>query len=592
MTENTKTLIFGMAALAATALAIGTRTRTAEVASLESSDKPLFEQFTDPLLAKSLKIVRFDEGLANLSEIEVKQVNGIWTLPSHDAYPADAKDRIRDAATPFVDLRPIRIVSDSDGDHALYGVQEPSQDKSAVGDQGVGTLVNIKDEAGTNLVNVIIGKPVKGQEGQRYIRRVNQSRVYVAAIDPTKLPAKFEDWIEKDLLNVNAWDISKLQLKDYTFQVAQTLQGPVTDFEQRLEITLTDDNGTWKLDQLLEARDGQMQPTQLLEGEELNTDRINALKDALDSLEIVDVQRKPQGMGEDLRADKGFFSDQAGVDSLVERGFYPVQISGDAIELLSTDGEVLATTKDGVEYVLRFGRVAGVDTESEEGKLKRFLLVSARVDQSQFPEPVLEPLPEAPAAAAPEAGSQSSATQTLTRFAALQNSDAAVEPTPDTAVPASDTAAPELPAALNADAAAVPAESAAPAPGSEAPAAAPAAASEAGTAAPAAGPPSDLQAERERITKENQRKIDERNEKIKKAQEKVRELNYRFADWYYVISEDVYKKIHLGRADVIRETKAAIETGSGLDAFRNLEGQGLEKKTETPAPNEGDTFNP
>ena len=58
----------------------------------------------------------------------------------------------------------------------------------------------------------------------------------------------------------------------------------------------------------------------------------------------------------------------------------------------------------------------------------------------------------------------------------------------------------------------------------------------------------------------------------------MRELNYRFADWYYVISEDVYKKIHLGRADVIRETKAAIETGSGLDAFRNLEGQGLEKK--------------
>ena len=327
---------------------------------------------------------------------------------------------------------PIRVVSDSDGDHALYGVQEPSQDKSAVGDQGVGTLVNIKDEAGTNLVNVIIGKPVKGQEGQRYIRRVNQSRVYVAAIDPTKLPAKFEDWIEKDLLNVNAWDISKLQLKDYTFQVAQTLQGPVTDFEQRLEITLTDDNGTWKLDQLLEARDGQMQPTQLLEGEELNTDRINALKDALDSLEIVDVQRKPQGLGEDLRADKGFFSDQAGVDSLVERGFYPVQISGDAIELLSTDGEVLATTKEGVEYVLRFGRVAGVDTESEEGKLKRFLLVSARVDQSQFPEPVSGAAARSSRAAARarRPRSQSSATQTLTRFTALQNSDAAVEPAP------------------------------------------------------------------------------------------------------------------------------------------------------------------
>ncbi len=88
--------------------------------------------------------------------------------------------------------------------------------------------------------------------------------------------------------------------------------------------------------------------------------------------------------------------------------------------------------------------------------------------------------------------------------------------------------------------------------------------------------PDDIQAERARITKENQRKIDERNDKLKKAQQKVAELNYRFADWYYVISEDVYKKIHLGRADIIKESEEAKESGSGLDAFRGLETQGVE----------------
>ena len=89
-----------------------------------------------------------------MSEIEVKQVNGIWTLPSHDGYPADAENRIRDAATQFVDLKILQVVTDDVGKYGLYGVQEPNADKSAVGDQGVGTLVNIKDEGGNNLVNL------------------------------------------------------------------------------------------------------------------------------------------------------------------------------------------------------------------------------------------------------------------------------------------------------------------------------------------------------------------------------------------------------------------------------------------------------
>ena len=33
----------------------------------------------------------------------------------------------------------------------------------------------------------------------------------------------------------------------------------------------------------------------------------------------------------------------------------------------------------------------------------------------------------------------------------------------------------------------------------------------------------------------------------------MKELNDRFADWYFIISEDVYKKIHLGRSDVVKK---------------------------------------
>ena len=68
------------------------------------------------------------------------------------------------------------------------------------------------------------------------------------------------------------------------------------------------------------------------------------------------------------------------------------------------------------------------------------------------------------------------------------------------------------------------------------------------------------------------------NENKKKAEDKVRELNAHFAEWYYVISEDVYKKVHLSRSDIIHENEKAQEEGFGVDAFNKLREDGLKKE--------------
>ena len=73
-----------------------------------------------------------------------------------------------------------------------------------------------------------------------------------------------------------------------------------------------------------------------------------------------------------------------------------------------------------------------------------------------------------------------------------------------------------------------------------------------------------LDSEQEKVRKENQRKLDERKDKLEAAAKRVRELNARFADWYYVISEDVYKKIHLSRSDIIKESDKARDEGFGI----------------------------
>ena len=79
-------------------------------------------------------------------------------------------------------------------------------------------------------------------------------------------------------------------------------------------------------------------------------------------------------------------------------------------------------------------------------------------------------------------------------------------------------------------------------------------------AEPAAEPPADAkpaepktadtqeEAAKIAVEKENKRRQDEYDATVKAGQDKVKELNDRFADWYYIISDDVYKKIHLGRA--------------------------------------------
>ncbi len=71
--------------------------------------------------------------------------------------------------------------------------------------------------------------------------------------------------------------------------------------------------------------------------------------------------------------------------------------------------------------------------------------------------------------------------------------------------------------------------------------------------------------EREKVEEENQRKLDDYDDKIKKGQERAVELNARFADWYYIISSDVYTKIHLGRDQIVKQKEEEESEEEGSD---------------------------
>ena len=68
-------------------------------------ERVLFPELTDAEKAASLEIIRYDDELATLYPFKVIKTGGVWVLPSHQNYPADAKDQLAAAATELVDLK-------------------------------------------------------------------------------------------------------------------------------------------------------------------------------------------------------------------------------------------------------------------------------------------------------------------------------------------------------------------------------------------------------------------------------------------------------------------------------------------------------
>jgi len=320
-----------------------------------------------------------------------------------------------------------------------------------------------------------------------------------------------------------------------------------------------DDTGDpkWKMVEDKAFEQGQMVPVEMAEDEELDTDKLNDLKNALDDLQIVDVRRKPAGLSGDLKTAKDFAQDMEAQLSLQSKGFYFAPV-GDQLELFSNEGDVRCLMKDGVQYVLRFGNIAGdgtpdapkeegeeAETDSDSGGMNRYIFVMAEFNADAIEKPELEEVPQVDEPAAEgEAEGEKAAAEATDEASAAENTDAA----------ASEEGATEE--------------------------------------------KSEAEKERERIEKENQRKQDEYDEKIAEGEKKVKELNDRFADWYYIISDEVYQKIHLTRDQIVKKkekeegengetdsTDAAAATdplgepeepAGPLEEFQNLKQEGPE----------------
>jgi hypothetical protein len=519
--------------------------RYREAAGEAAAAKVLFPDMSDASKAASLAITSFDEDMAALRTFKVVKSGGVWVLPSHQNYPADAKDHLAAAATELIDRPIIEVVSTSPGDHETYGVIEPDADKVKAGETGVGRLVDIRDGSGNRLARLVIGNEYKppagadpGTRPMRYVRKAGQDPVYLVALDTSKFTTKFDDWIEKDLLKLSPWDVRRITIDDSAWSLAVDQAGNPRRNETRtsvIDLAYDDKDAAWLLKGLtVFGKNNKPEKKELASDEELASAKLNDLRNALGDLKIVDVVRKPAALVAELKSEKTLTRDEQdeAMMSLFQRGFFPAEKGG----VIPSSGEVIVGMKDGVEYLLRFGNQTKVegetdkDTATVEGSEKpvnadvgRYLFVLARLNDGLLEKPTLQPLPALLDEEATPPGDDATG-EAAAEKKAETNGDKNTEG--DLSVDKATEGNPEA--------------------GNPEPVDALAKAEEAEAKAQAAIE------ERRGVERENRLAQEAYDDKVKAAEKRVRELNARFADWYYVVSDAEYAKIRLGQADVVQ----------------------------------------
>ena len=123
-----------------------------------------------------------------------------------------------------------------------------------------------------------------------------------------------------------------MQINDYSaeLQPVMTPQGLAIqvawDPRSELKLAYDDKNSKWTADELKQFDKGTEGYTEfkLADDEELNTEKLDALKTALDDLAIVDVDRKPAGLSADLKAGVDFLDNPEARKDLRSLGFATV----------------------------------------------------------------------------------------------------------------------------------------------------------------------------------------------------------------------------------------------------------------------------
>ncbi len=375
MSESRKTLMFGAAAIVLVLITVLSAPRQVTPDAFSDLGETFYPEFTDPNAATTLEVIEFDEQTGEAKPFKVTFADGRWTIPSHYNYPADGQDQLAQTAAGLIGITKDDFRTDNVSDHAACGVIDPL-DESVVELRGRGKRVTVKGKSGAVLADLIIGKSYEDREDFHLVRVPGQKRVYGASLD-LDISTQFSDWIEADLLKVEKEQVKAVVLKDYS------IDERTGSLDQRDELAIIKrDDGSWSADGISE-------------NQEVDKYKVDNLARALDELTIVGVRPKPAGLTASLQQSaQGIKLSTSDMLSLQGKGYYFAKDG----RLVSNEGELQATTENGIVYTLRFGEVAfgtgvavsagGQEDGDQQGPGEnRYLFITAAFNPDLYPEP-------------------------------------------------------------------------------------------------------------------------------------------------------------------------------------------------------------
>ena len=385
MNELVKTIVFVAAAgvIALVAVSSHFMNRPTNAADFELVGKPFFEEFTSAKQAQNMEVVAVDPETARRQRFSVQLKDGLWRIPSHYDYPAEAADRLATTATSVMGIHRDSLAGRLAKEHERLGVVDPLSD-DIEDPESVGKRITMKDADGEVVMDYIIGKEVdqevvlsrterpfgtEGNEKYYFIRRPDEQQTYKVKLE-IDLSTKFSDWIDPDLLRLEPTDLTRIAIDNYSIEEdrsAAPANGMTALYKaqgDKIEVTRKSSTEPWELEGL--------EP----KTEELDSTKINELIGVLDQMKIVGVRpkfkyknhllltadlqlnRQPEFEANPQEFGQAIVQLQNELD---QKGF---NLAGNAekMELVSQQGELQLGTDQGIVYTLHIGK----DVEGDE----------------------------------------------------------------------------------------------------------------------------------------------------------------------------------------------------------------------------------
>lgn len=390
--ELIKTLTMFVLALATvgTTWGVFTLTQPTEPDEYAKVGKTFFASFETSQQIVEMELAALDTN-GKLQTFNLKKQNGLWTIPTHYDYPAEANDRLSQTATDLIGLQRRALASAEKAAHDRLGVLDPTQEAGQADPENAGKLIRFRDQNGDAIFELLLGKAIQTeaapesivgvaepQEKLFNVRVPAENETYVAKLD-LDISTKFSDWINRDLLELDTASLRQVKVDNYRLESQQVLTNQGIAIQKKfipgeeLELLKTEDFGEWKI--------ADLNP----EKEKVDSETVNQLIGTIEQIELAGVRPRfkyqgqavmdenfavkvPESIANDPQAQQAVFGDLQ--DDLANRGFALAQDPDTSdIILVSEHGELAATNNQGLTYTLYFGsQISGEQQDIEIGK--------------------------------------------------------------------------------------------------------------------------------------------------------------------------------------------------------------------------------